>query len=123
MKSEKEVKNFRDDLYKQALALKKARKAAYSSLLLVVIRMLDWIISGSDSFDGKELIKLLDQFENDAIVPENVKPPGISLNAILPALRNEPSIAAAARVLGCSRGHIYKVCGDHGLDPMEILDG
>lgn len=54
--------------------------------------------------------------------PIGRKPLGISLNDVLTALHNEVSIAAAARGLNCSRGTIYRVCSEHGLDPMEILD-
>jgi DNA invertase Pin-like site-specific DNA recombinase len=45
---------------------------------------------------------------------------GIKIGSIIEALQNETSIAAAARVLGCSRRYIYRICGEHGLDPLAL---
>lgn len=53
--------------------------------------------------------------------PIGRRPLKITLNDVIQALQNETSIAAAARVLDCSRRHIYRVCEEHNLHPLEIL--
>ncbi|KKN25484.1 hypothetical protein LCGC14_0884490, partial [marine sediment metagenome] len=55
--------------------------------------------------------------------PLGRKPLKISLESVLEALRNETSISAAARVLGCSRRYIYRICEEHDLTPIIQIDG
>lgn len=50
------------------------------------------------------------------------KPLGITFEQVIEALHNETSISAAARALNCSRRHIHRICEDHDLVPMVILD-
>jgi transposase-like protein len=46
--------------------------------------------------------------------PVGRKPLNIPVNKIYDALRDNPSIAAAANRLGCSRGYLYKVLKTEG---------
>ncbi len=49
------------------------------------------------------------------------KPLAISVNNICDALQSCRDIALAAEKLSCSRGYIYKVLGEHGLKPRDIV--
>ena len=42
---------------------------------------------------------------------------------ICDTLRAARSVKGAAKELDCSRGYIYKVLGQHGLKPREVIDG
>jgi hypothetical protein len=51
------------------------------------------------------------------------KPLNIGVKNICDALRDCRDINLAARVLNCSRGYIYKVLGEHGMKPREVIQG
>ena len=51
------------------------------------------------------------------------KPLNISVKNICDTLRDCHDIALAAEKLSCSRGYIYKVLGEHGLKPREVIQG
>ena len=51
------------------------------------------------------------------------RPLNISVKNVCDALRDCRDVALAAEKLGCSRGYIYKVLGEHGLKPREVIQG
>jgi hypothetical protein len=51
------------------------------------------------------------------------KPLNIGVKNVCDALRDCRNVALAAEELGCSRGYIYKMLGEHGLKPREVIQG
>lgn len=49
------------------------------------------------------------------------KPLNIGVKNICDTLRDCRDIALAAEKLGCSRGYIYKVLGQHELKPADVI--
>ncbi len=49
------------------------------------------------------------------------KPLNIGVKNVCDTLQDCRDIALAAEKLGCSRGYIYKVLGEHGMKPKEVF--
>jgi DNA-directed RNA polymerase subunit RPC12/RpoP len=49
------------------------------------------------------------------------KPLNIGVKNVCGTLRDCRDIALAAEKLSCSRGYIYKVLGEHGLKPGDVI--
>ena len=51
------------------------------------------------------------------------KPLNIPLIKVCEAVRDSPTAAAAAKLLDCSEGYIFKVLKDNGLKLKNVIEG
>jgi hypothetical protein len=69
MKTEKQVKEFRNDLYRSAVMLKQSGMDHYDihELTIVMVRLMDWVLNDDDAMGGyKVMLGLFSQFEKDS---------------------------------------------------------
>jgi hypothetical protein len=66
MKSEKEIRDFRNGLYQAALTMR-AKKQKEHSLILTYVRLLDFVLEDKNDFSLSGFNALLNKFDWDSV--------------------------------------------------------
>jgi len=67
MKSEKEIRKFRDDLYQSTIKMRKDGHAEYS-LIMTHVRLLDFILNGKDNMGFDASLTIYKKFDWDSVL-------------------------------------------------------
>lgn len=65
MKTADQIKETRDDMYRQAVILNQ-QGFEYAEYIVIMVRLLDWVLDDNDTMTGTEkMIALFEGFEKD----------------------------------------------------------
>ena len=67
MKTEKEIRKLRDDLYSSAIYMRKRNEAGYP-VVMTSVRLLDYVLNEEDNMDFKSTSIMLKKFDGDSIL-------------------------------------------------------